>query len=450
MKKARKNQAKKKPKLINKNIRINTQLEQFMTVDLNSLTTTQLIEEANILNKAVDDAQPEQVLEQRTRIAEMVEIWMKKTQQVPEWAATLHAKQLIGSALACDALATANKGDDDTAAGYWLKGSLLFSQVLSLYPNQPEWVANYHQKHLLEGGAAFDRVAQASKGTDDLKTADYWVKGSALLGEYVKLYPNAPEWLAPMYTKQLLEGGMIYDRLADAAKNSDDDRAADYWVNGALLLGRLVAQYPDQPEWVARLFEKQFLEGGVAGDRAASANKGTDDAKAADNWLKGAALLWQYLKMTADAPEWVINSHKKQLLEGGLACDRVAVASKGVDDVKAADYWTKGALLLGRYLKLYGNDQEWVLNAHAKQLLEGSVACHRVATDKKAQNDAAAADFWAQAAVLFGQLLADYPEQPEWVVTHRDIAKNNASATPYLAQLIDLDAFDKAFCVKKK
>jgi len=51
--------------------------------------------------------------------------------------------------------------------------------------------------------------------------------------------------------------------------------------------------------------------------------------------------------------------------------------------------------------------------------------------------------------VLFGQLLADYPEQPELVVGHRDIAKANASATPYLAQLIDLDAFDKAFCVKK-
>jgi len=323
------------------------------------------------------------VLEQRARIAEMVEAWMKKTLQVPEWAASLHAEQLIGCALACDALATANKADDAIAAGYWLKGGGLFSQVLSLYPGQPEWVANYHQKHLLEGGAAFDRVAQATKGTDDLKTADNWLKGSALLGEYVKLYSNAPEWLAQMYTKQLLEGGMIYDRLADAAKNSDAGKAADYWVNGALLFSRLVAQYPDQPDWVVRLFEKQFLEGAVAGDRAASANKGTDDAAAADNWIKGSALLWRYLKTNDDAPEWIVNSHKKQLLEGALACDRVAVASKGADDVKAADYWTKGALLLGRYLKLYGSDQEWVLNAHAKQLLEGAVACHRVATDKK-------------------------------------------------------------------
>jgi SAM-dependent methyltransferase len=86
-----------------------------------------------------------------------------------------------------------------------VKGANFFEVLLKTYTGQPDWVAVFHQNHLREGGLACDRIANSAKDNDDTKAVEYWVKGANFFEVLLKTYPDQPEWVAVFHQNHLRE-----------------------------------------------------------------------------------------------------------------------------------------------------------------------------------------------------------------------------------------------------
>ncbi len=259
----------------------NQELDRWMACDVDKLTTAQICEGIVLLNKAIEANEQlgldEIVVQQRSRVIDLLEKWLNDSNDSPEWVAISHEQYLRQVGLACDRIANFSKSNDDVKAiEYWAKGAGFFEALLKTYPEQPEWISIFHQNHLREGGIACDRIANSAKDNDDVKAIEYWAKGAGFFEALLKTYPEQPEWINIFHQNHLREGGLACDRIANSAKDNDDVKAIEYWAKGAGFFEALLKTYPEQPEWISVFHQNHLREGELALDCIATKAKNYD------------------------------------------------------------------------------------------------------------------------------------------------------------------------------
>ncbi len=277
-------------------------------------------------------------------------------------------------------------------------------------------VADLKPPQLREGALALAQAADESQQQHrDDDAVRLRTRAVELLDAWFAAAPNSPPWTASTYAKQLREGALACDRLASALKDQDDAQALHYRAQGAQFLEQLFTRFSEQPPRFGGLLAKQLREGTLACDRLASALKDQDDAQALHYRAQGAQFLEQLFTRFSEQPPRFGGLLAKQLREGALACDRLASALKEQDDAQAATYHAQGAQFLEQLLTRFPEQPARIGSLLAKQLREGARACDRLASALKKQDDAKAAEYWGQGAQLLKQLLSRFPEQPPWV-----------------------------------
>jgi hypothetical protein len=305
----------------------NPELEHWMTCESSKLTLSELNSAVVFLNKLFDVntsvASDELVAQQRGRLIDLLTLILTKGKEQPDWVGILHSNNLREAGAACNRIATAaaKEMDDIKAAEYLAQGATCFGELLATYPVQPEWVSNLHSNHLREAGVACNRIATAAaKEMDDIKATEYWAQGATCFGELLATYPAQPDWVGNLHSNHLREAGVACNRIATAAaKEMDDVKAAEYWAQGATCFGELLATYPVQPDWVSVLHGNHLREAGVACNRiATAAAKEMDDVKAAEYWVQGATCFGDLLATYPVQPDWVSVLHGNHLREAGV------------------------------------------------------------------------------------------------------------------------------------
>jgi hypothetical protein len=90
--------------------------------------------------------------------------------------------------------------------------------------------------------------------------------------------------------------------------------------------------------------------------------------------LQGATCFGDLLATYPVQPDWVSVLHGNHLREAGVVCNRIATAAaKEMDDIKAAEYWAQGATCFGELLETYPVQPDWVGILHGNHLREAGV-----------------------------------------------------------------------------
>ena len=361
----------------------NSELKHWMTCESSKLNLSELNSAIVFLNKLIDAntsvPSDELVVQQRGRLIDLLTLILTKGNVQPDWVGILLSNNLREAGAAYNRIATAaaKEMDDVKAAEYWAQGATCLGELLATYPVQPDWVSNLHANHLREAGVACNRIATAAaKEMYDVKAAEYWAQGATCFGELLATYPVQPEWVSILHGNHLREAGLVCNRIATAAaKEMDDVKAAEYWAQGSTCFGELLETYPVQPDWVSVLHGNHLREAGVTCNRIATAAvKEMDDVKAAEYWVQGATCFGDLLATYPVQPDWVSVLHGNHLREAGVVCNRIATAAaKEMDDVKAAEYWAQGATCFGELLATYPVQPDWVSVLHSNHLREAGV-----------------------------------------------------------------------------
>lgn len=307
--------------------------EHWMSGPIESFLASQLIEGALYLDVAATSNSSKGVeklaIQQWQRGLKMLERWMNENSTVPDWMVDNYQRYLLDCSNACSRVALILKNDNDlSAAHYWLLATTLLERSLETKPslNAQDWRQSALERQYLEGAVVFDRIASSYKDNkaSERLMADAWNTGADLIRKLLLIAPEQPQWLHDNYQKQLLEGGFACDRFARSLGAEQEEQQATYWYQGAEMLMLLCEAFPAQPDWVRVCLKQQNLEGGVVADRlAVAAQKNGDDRTAGYFWGRGSQMLNALLTHAPEQPAWVADLLRKQLLEGGLAVNRL-------------------------------------------------------------------------------------------------------------------------------
>lgn len=350
--------------------------------------------------------------------------------------ADMSRAELLATAMALDESAgqAVFNGDEPTAIAHRRRAIAALDAWIESAAMPPAWVSSLHQKQYLEIGTTCDRIARKVKDTTGGEAAVAWSNGAMILQDLIRNYPDQPAWVIQLYERQLLEAGVAFEREGMRQREDANDLgAAEAWSKGASSIRSLINRNPEQPDWVRNSLQKQTREAAFSFQRLAqdesTAAEQIDWEKRARYWSKAAAMLDALMDL-GEQPDWIMTAYERQLLEGGVSSDHSASKCKGIDDERAADLWQTGASLLTALLSRRPSQPDWVIAYHQKALLEGGFALMRSGLKQKTTPLDRSATTLRKARDLFVQLLANYPDQPDWVIEAFSKVKDELKVTP--------------------
>lgn len=262
------------------------------------------------------------------RCAERLENAVKVCDSVDDEVSVLHQKVLGEAATASYRLGFGAQNNDDvpTALDYMSQASDICEQLFARYPAQPVWVRDLRQTTLRTLGALHKAAALAAGEADDRAgVGEHWRSAADVLERLLRLDGRQPDWIGGILQGALRNGGVAFRDVARELPESDIVARAEAWYAAAELLGRLFRHFPEQPDWVAAVYEAALREGGRT--NYACWSERLDDDEALDARRRRAGkLLSALLRRSPGQPDWV-----RQQLEHLKAPDR-EVAAMDTDD----------------------------------------------------------------------------------------------------------------------
>jgi hypothetical protein len=218
------------------------------------------------------------------------------------------------------------------------------------------------------------------------------------------------------------------------------------------LLVELACRQLDQAPWNPAALQRsgQLLEEAVELDRQADA--ATDDVIAVTLRCRSLLSIDRWDGMHDGVPEWALAYRNKQLIEGGVAANRLAFEYRERQDELAVLYWRVGAGLLARLCATTAGQPDWVHERAERQWLEAGIACDRLAEPLIAAEPARALQWFCQGAELLEQLVRNHPRQPEWVGEYRTKFRQHCAqlcariGSEALATAAGPTVLDSSFC----
>ena len=156
--------------------------------------------------------------------------------------------QLLDAASHCIQLASSDEINNSQSEAYFEKGAAILGRLIALYPNQPDWVFEAHEFYLLQAGIYYIRLS----GMDEINEAviiNYCEKASVFFSQLLSLYPEQPSWVCQKDEVLILKISNYYINLCKR-NVVDKDLLIKQCKVGFNWLNKLMSKYPRQPDWV--------------------------------------------------------------------------------------------------------------------------------------------------------------------------------------------------------
>lgn len=131
-------------------------------------------------------------------------------------------------------------------------------------------VSNLNLTNLFEGMKAFNKDANEVTSVHISDQIKYRIQAVAFIEASLLITKFKLEWRDDLYSKQLLELAVACDHIATTEEILNDKQAVYYWTLGTQFIEKFFTYFPEHPEWVIDLYSKQLLKGAAACDRIAS------------------------------------------------------------------------------------------------------------------------------------------------------------------------------------
>jgi len=239
---------------------------------------------------------------ERSSIAVAIENNTTTSVQILSTLNPLLQNQFRDAALYCGKIASLGNSKQGLSESYWEKGALLLGKLLNLNLNQPDWIRQCHEVYLQKAGVFFVRLMNKNY-LDEVALVNICEKGSVMLGQLLAGYPEQQDWVRQYHEVFLQEMAKHYFQQS-SNRGLDEATIINYSDRGLSVLSELFSQYPNQSEWA---YEKEEILLSKVGEYyTRMCRLGGLEEDFINNCKRGVEVLSKLISKYPAQPDWVL------------------------------------------------------------------------------------------------------------------------------------------------